>query len=623
MALSFRIADSASAELPAAAFLRHRGPVTCIAPIPGSAAAVTSGYDGAVGWVDLEAGFIELLGHHDHLVNKITVNPSGTQAASSSSDFTIGLWDLRSRRLERRLLGHSDDVEDFAYAEGGLGISVSRDRRILVWDLKTAAIVRSIEEHEKDVLSVSYHDGRIYSCGDDMTLRVWDLATGRRLRKFGPFACETDSCDIDPVHGRAVLGCDDGKIRVFDFETGTTVVEFEAHAKGIKKVATSRVTGDILSAGYDRQARIWSSADFGLRVAIDAKSAMWERSFNWSADGLRILAGTFDGTVLEWDAGNGRCLREIGDPGMGNACFNDVAVNAAGDIATVSDDGVVRLGRLTRADSRWTSEVVPACGRVLSNAVTFDDEDGRVLCGTHGQALHIFERTEHGLVGAASLRLDEGPINCVRISRRPGNEGEAFVACYSGAIVRVDRKGGVRGILRIHEGAVKALRLHSTRPIGVSCSADGAVLAWSLSGEVLARFPGHIEIVNDVGLDPSGSRIASISRDFSLKLYELESGRLLRSIFLGRRSPKCLCFLDASTVLVGNYWGELLNVDLETGRVRRQSIASNGISAIAPNGTEVVVVSYDGCAYLVDPKDLEVLGTLRAMRQRPVESVPR
>src|SRR5882672_464683 len=101
-------------------FSRHRGPITCVAAIPGTRRALTSGYDGAVAMVDLDTGRVELLGYHDHLVNRIAVNSTGTLAASCGSDYNILLWDLRRRELARVLYGHADDVEDFAFAGNGL-----------------------------------------------------------------------------------------------------------------------------------------------------------------------------------------------------------------------------------------------------------------------------------------------------------------------------------------------------------------------------------------------------------------------------------------------------------------------------------------------------------------------
>jgi hypothetical protein len=78
----------------AAEFTRHRVPVTCVAWVPGTRQAVTSGYDGAVGLFHLDTGAVELLGYHAHLVNRVTIDRNGTRAASSSSDYQvhIGIW---------------------------------------------------------------------------------------------------------------------------------------------------------------------------------------------------------------------------------------------------------------------------------------------------------------------------------------------------------------------------------------------------------------------------------------------------------------------------------------------------------------------------------------------------
>jgi len=204
--LGARATAAVAQQSTAQGFFRHRGPVTCVAGIPHTRAAVTSGYDGAVGLFDLATCRAQLLGYHRHLVNRIVVNSQGTRAASSSSDYTICLWDLQAQRPLQVLRGHSDDVEDFAFIDEERGVSASRDHRVIIWNLNTGAITRIIDEHEKDVLSVAYADGKIYTSGDDMTLRQWDMHTGEMLRKWGPFEHETDTCAIDPLHQRVILG---------------------------------------------------------------------------------------------------------------------------------------------------------------------------------------------------------------------------------------------------------------------------------------------------------------------------------------------------------------------------------------------------------------------------------
>jgi toxoflavin biosynthesis protein ToxC len=322
--------------------------------------------------------------------------------------------------------------------------------------------------------------------------------------------------------------------------------------------------------------------------------------------------------VLVWDAARGKLLREVGrvaeEPG--NACFNEAASSPGGTIALVSDDGYIRLGRLTPEEATWTAKAEPASGRMLMNAVTLDDEYGMVVSGAHDNKVHIYRLADGGLRDGIEVFLGEGPINTIRIARHPGYERESFVGCYSSAIVRVGHDGEIRGRFHVHEGAVKSLRLHPEKTLGVSCGADGLLLAWSFEGEHLESYLGHTAIINDVDLDPRGERLASVSRDFTVKVFQLDNGKLLHSIPLGRRSLKSVCFWDEDTILVGDYWGTVIRVRLDDGKVTRRVLAGNGISSLARSGDHVVATSYDGGAYLITPGDLAVVQVARAMQQR-------
>jgi WD40 repeat protein len=324
--------------------------------------------------------------------------------------------------------------------------------------------------------------------------------------------------------------------------------------------------------------------------------------------------------VLIWDAVTGQCLGEVGERGEGNACFNDVSGTAAGDILTVSDDGLLRLGRLTPTEAKWVAEIEPKSGRILANAITIDAEYAMAVSGAHNQALHLFDFDGQTLSGEIEVPLGEGPINCVRISHHKGHEQESFVACYSGAIVRVSRQGEILGKFAGNDGAVKAVRLHPSEKIGVSCSADNSLHSWDFDGNRLHSFLGHMAIVDDVDIDPTGTMIASVSRDFTMKVYRLDDGSMVGSYSLGRRSPKAVCFVDKDTVVVTNYWGSLLRFDVTSGDTLVRHIAKNGISALARCGDHLVASSYDGALYLVDPVTLEPVNTLRSMTQRLMPS---
>lgn len=598
-------------------FTRHRGPVTSVAPIPGTSQVLTAGYDGAVARCDLETGAFQLLGYHEHLANEVVVDPAGRVAASVSSDYTIALWDLATGARRQTLRGHADDVDTFLFLPGDEAVSGSHDRRILRWDVATGAIRTVYEGHEGRVTSLACVGDTLYSTGHDHTLRAWDLHTGRLRRTIGPFEHRTDTCSLDLRARRLALGCDDGVIRLFSLEDGALLHAWSAHASGIKRVTFSAATGRLLSAAYDQRILVYSLSADGrshtLEATLEPHPAKWERSFAFSTAGDRVLAGTFDGTVLVWDAASGRLLRELGDDGgpRGNACFNRIAGGEDGRVALAADDGRIRTA-LLEAPARFEGERQPLERPTLMNAIARVGERG-VSAGTHDGRLLVLPA---GLDGPCRVTpLGEGPINGIAAGGAVAG-GDLFVACYSGAVVRVDAEGAVVGRYRLHGSAVKAVRLHPTRPWATSCDAERGMLAWTLEGEVLVRFIGHTALINDADLSPDGARLVSVGRDFSVKSWSVETGHLLACVPLGKRSLKSVCHATDTLAVVGDYWGSVHAVELDTGRVTSRVLARNGISSLSRCGPHVAACSYDGSVVLLDPRTLETHTRLSALEQR-------
>ena len=145
--------------------------------------------------------------------------------------------------------------------------------------------------------------------------------------------------------------------------------------------------------------------------------------------------------------------------------------------------------------------------------------------------------------------------------------------------------------------------------------------SWDFEGNLYKEYKGHTAIIDDVDIDPTGTFVASAGRDFTLKIHRFEDGNLEHTIHLGLRSPKALIFLTEDIVVVTNYWGELLRVDLTDGSVTRATIAKNGISSISKHGNYLAASSYDGNIYLVRPEDLSVVNTIQSMIQQVEEPV--
>ncbi|MDQ0177486.1 WD40 repeat domain-containing protein [Bacillus chungangensis] len=599
---------------------KHRGPITSVVLVPTINAIISSGYDGAVGCFNLSSKEFSLLGYHDHLVNRVVSNKDGTLIASASSDYSIKIWDVFAKKCIYTLKGHIDDVEDFTFLDNFMGVSTSRDKQIIFWDLESGTISKKIYGHEKDVLSVDYYDEKIYTTGDDKTLRVWDIHTGELLYMWGPFDVETDTCAVDIHHNRVVLGCDDGIIRIFSLSSGKPLKEIKAHLSGIKKVSVS-INGDILSAAYDQRLLIWDAKDYSLKLELENINTKWERSLTWSPSGEQIIAGTFDGTVCIWEAETGKMEDEIGkENNDGNACFNDISVFER-NFAVVSDDGYIRTGCID--ENIFIDKIEPSSGRYLMNAVHFHKD--KIYAGAHNQKLHTFllkkpcsngcQNPDCTIIKKETL-IGEGPINTIKASQF--ETVSVFIGCYSGAIVKTDETGNKKNKFVLHDGAVKAISLHPHEPFGISCSAGGELISWDYSGNKYISYAGHNAIINDIDFDPTGEMIASVSRDFSLKIFQFRTGELLHTIELGAKSLKSVLFLDQNTVIVGDYWGNIIKVNIAKKTASTQKIATNGISSLARTENDIFAASYDGSVYQLDRENLHVLKKRTAMIQRGI-----
>jgi WD40 repeat protein len=65
----------------------------------------------------------------------------------------------------------------------------------------------------------------------------------------------------------------------------------------------------------------------------------------------------------------------------------------------------------------------------------------------------------------------------------------------------------------------------------VSASGDHTLKIWDLdTGRVLRTLEGHSASVFSVGVTPNGKRAVSASRDHTLKIWDLDTGRVLRTL---------------------------------------------------------------------------------------------
>jgi WD40 repeat protein len=105
------------------------------------------------------------------------------------------------------------------------------------------------------------HDGRrLYSCGCDPDIWVWDVTTFKLQRRIRTEVKAIHGATLHPTADRIAAGSWDGVIRVWDLENGAEVLRAARHKQGVSAVRFV-ARGDLLaSASGDGTVRLSDAA---------------------------------------------------------------------------------------------------------------------------------------------------------------------------------------------------------------------------------------------------------------------------------------------------------------------------------------------------------------------------
>jgi WD40 repeat protein/serine/threonine protein kinase len=169
---------------------------------------------------------VGILGRHDQQIWCMAFSPDGRRLATASNDGKVKVWVWGPTRLGKEqepklilnahVLGYGERV---AFSPDGLRmVTGGGGHTVKIWDAKTGQEVDTLRGHTGDVWAVAFdRDGRwLATAGEDTTVRLWDATSLKLLHTLRGHTGVVSSLAFSPDGRLLVSGSRDHTVKVWD-----------------------------------------------------------------------------------------------------------------------------------------------------------------------------------------------------------------------------------------------------------------------------------------------------------------------------------------------------------------------------------------------------------------------
>jgi WD40 repeat protein/tRNA A-37 threonylcarbamoyl transferase component Bud32 len=498
---------------------------------------------------------------HEGVVLAVCFDPRGRYLYSGGDDCTVRIWDSETPKAPsvtlpcRRLVNAVCVSPDGRLVAAATGDTLNNDPgEVCLFDRVTRREVHVLREEDGPFLSVCFsRDGKhLATAGDDRKVRIWEVATnGEDVLLKGHLVFKGHADTVTAVSfaedrkedGKHLASAGaDGTVRLWRTDRPQGPLVYTAHTDAVVTAAFSPDNERLASADKD-EVHVWKAAS-GKDLLVLQAAGVSDVCF--SPDG-KLLAGAAQAdTVRLWDAVTGEELPSLTAPARANAAAD------GGNVDPVAAERTICSVAFS-PDSKRLAAGTAASG-ILVWEVTTDKEKATkekqplTLKGHAGWVQHVcFSPNGQRLASSGddgkvclwdlttgnllkTLEGHTGPVGTVCFSP----DGKRLASASKDQTVRVwDAESG-EALLKLptHGATVSGLVFtpDSERLIGTANLNEGAnhigiakqtIRVWvAATGLPVLTLRGHDGAITGVCLSPDGKRLATPSRDRTVRVWD-------------------------------------------------------------------------------------------------------
>ena len=411
----------------------------------------------------------------------VDFHPNGKIIASGCFSGLVKLWHIKTGCCIRTFRDHGKTIWGLAFsADGNFLVTSGEDLTIKVWDINLSSCMKTFTGHKSIIsaIAISRSGKLVASGGWDNQLKIWSLTPSRCFKTIVGYANWFLSVAFQPIPSNSLTkgnekiiiasGSQDGKIRLWDMETGECLQTLSGHTNWVTNIAFSPDGKILASCGGDRYIKLWDMTTGKSTYTLQQHQGML-CSLHFSPDGKLLASASNDCSVKIWDADTGICVQTLANLG---SWIDSARFSPDGKwLVTSTFNGRVKLWDT----STWK------CLRTIN-------EDVRVLFTTFS--------LDSCLIASGKLN---GQIKFWDVST-----------------------GRCLQTISAHQDMVYCLDFLPDEHTLVSVSHDRTIKFWDIkTGECLYTLEGHSDRIMDLDVSHNGQYLATASHDETIKIWHI------------------------------------------------------------------------------------------------------
>ncbi|XP_066518169.1 telomerase protein component 1-like [Hoplias malabaricus] len=478
----------------------------------------------------------------------VALSPTGQCVAVGTEQGTLHFIHIHTNQEVKSLVSNCDGISGCVFLGDSAVGTTSYDGQVEVWDISSGCRTAHLNAHSNTITACDVSSDRKHfaTVSLDSNLKVWSSQKRKQVASLltpGPLNC----VKFDAEGGLLAVGCWDGAVRVWDFNTQEKYKTLSGHHSSVRSVSFSPSSSSLLCSGdLNGEVLLWSLQGKACVGRYKAHCGSTE-ALAFLPGGETLLTAGHDGMVQLWSGGLGRSVSVLGEetklfkPSVRAAAVSEdaaLSVAVANGYAAVGYHGNgLKIFNLDSGERVWCTETLRVsvpCVLWLDSGAAEDPE--LLLCGALDHHLRLWSRQGADMTLRGTFGVQKGGILALaQNSTYIASASDDFtIALWLKSAVTTDPWvcPGAVSVLRGHSGGVTCLAFSPNGDQLLSGGKDKGLMVWNVNSSPpgLSRSLPHSHGDWITGCAWTPTALMSCSSDCRLKMWDIQNGHCLREV---------------------------------------------------------------------------------------------